>query len=156
MTVTRRPADWIDHAPLQIVAARLLAVPADAVWDRIVDHATWPEWFTGVRRITPGSPAEGVGGTRRVELTGVTIDEEFTEWEPRRRFAFTVVATSRPFVRSLNERVDIEEIDESSSRVTYTQGWDPLPAVGVGLRLLRRPVTRRVGRALERLGALAG
>lgn len=139
--MTPQPLEWIDKAPVRASRSRRIAQPPAIVWAAIADHAGWPAWFRGIRKITPGPVADAVGGTRRVDLGVALADEEFLAWEPERRFAFTVTASNRPGLRSMNEDIRLTPDGPSACTVTYTMGAEP-PAAGL-LRPVLEPVLRK-------------
>lgn len=147
--VTTRTLDWIADAPVSQTRTRTINASADTVWAVIADHAAWPEWFSGVSKVVPGDPAEGVGGTRTVHVPGAAVEEQFLAWTPGEQFAFTVTAMSRPIARSLVENVEIRAEGEGRCTVSYTMALDPK-----GPGLLAKVVAPGVGKALER--GLAG
>lgn len=137
-----RPAEWIDRAPVRIQVTRELGAPPTQVFAVLADHEHWPRWFRAVKQVEVIGAAEGVGAERRVSIPGVVVEEEFVEWEPPRRFAFTLTRASRAVIRSMNERVVLEPIDDDRTRLTYTQGIDPRRGTGGFVRLLG-PLLRR-------------
>jgi len=140
--MTSRPLEWIDTAPVRASRSRRIAQPPATVWAAIADHAGWPAWFTRIRQVTPGPVADAVGGTRRVDAGAAVVDEEFLAWEPERRFAFTVTASSRPGLTSMNEDIRLTPDGPSACTVTYTMGAEP-PAARL-LRPVLEPVLRKV------------
>lgn len=147
--LTPRPLDWNDVAPVRAVESRRIAAGPDAVWTVIADHEHWGEWFTPIDEVTPGEPGTGVGGTRRVRVGKMEIQEEFIAWEPGRRFAFTVTGSTRPGLRSLNEDIRLTPDGSDATTVTYTMALDPLG--GRFVRPVLAPLLRRSLRS-----ALAG
>ncbi len=151
--MTPQPLEWIDTAPVRASRSRRIGVPADAVWAAIADHGSWTAWFPNISQVEPGDPATGVGGTRRVHVgSAVTVDEEFLAWEPGVRFSFTLTASSRGGLRSMNEDIRITRDGPSACTVTYTMGLDPLG--GRFLNPILAPVLRKaIG---DGLAGLAG
>lgn len=145
---TPRTLDWIDHAPVSVTRTRVVAASPDAVWDVIADHTAWPDWFAGLRRVDVGSTSTGVGGTRTVHLTGLSVSEEFLAWDPGAHFAFTVTGTSRTVVRSMIENVELSR-SGAATAVSYTMALDP-----IGGRLTAVALRPVVGVVLQR--GLAG
>ena len=147
--LTPRSLEWTDTAPVRASASRRILAEPDAVWAVIADHPGWTEWFQQISRVEPGTPAEGIGGTRTVQTGPVTVEEEFLAWDPGRRFAFTVTHSSKPGIHSMNEDIRLTPDGAGATTVTYTMALEP-----VGARFLRpvlEPVLRRTLR-----GALAG
>lgn len=150
---TARDLGWIDVAPVVLRASRRIDAPTPVVWERIADHASWPQWWDALSSVEPGEPAEGVGGSRRVRLSGgVTIDEEFLAWDEGHRFAFAVTHMKPRLLRSLVEDVRLEA-DGDATIVTYVQAWEPKGGAPVQA-LLRRAVGPQIGTALAELARL--
>lgn len=115
------PPEWIDAAPIRVERSIEIAAPPSAVWARIADHLSWPEWFTALDSVQITGAPTGVGGGRRVTANRVTMDEEFTVWDPDEHFAFAVIATKLPILAAMAESVRLEPIGDGC-RVTYCQG----------------------------------
>jgi carbon monoxide dehydrogenase subunit G len=115
------PPEWIDAAPICVERSVDIAAPPSAVWARIADHLSWPEWFAALDSVELTGAPTGVGGGRRVTANRVTMDEEFTVWEPDAHFAFAVTGSKLPILAAMAESVRLEPID-GGCRVTYRQG----------------------------------
>ncbi|MFT6289703.1 MAG: hypothetical protein ACJAR2_000288 [Ilumatobacter sp.] len=115
------PPEWIDSAPIVVDESIVINASPAAVWVHVVDHAAWPEWFTALDKIEPGSLASGIGGSRKVFAKPLSLDEEFTAWDENEHFAFAIVESKIPILSALAESVRLESVDEGC-RVTYRQG----------------------------------
>ena len=144
--------DWIASAPIQVNESIVIAAPPEAVWPHIADHETWPEWFTDLDRVQRVGSGEGVGSGRRVTAARITIDEEFTAWEPDRQFAFAVIKTPLPVLARLAESVELEPHDTGTT-VTYRQGVEGRRFVGGVMALLWKRAPTQVSNALANLKA---
>lgn len=142
---TPRTLDWIESAPLAVTRTRVIAAPPEDVWDVIADHAAWPEWFSGLKSVDPGSTSTGVGGTRTVHLAGLSVAEEFLAWDPGAHFAFTVTGASRAVVRSLVESLVLSRGDDDTTLTSYTMAIDP-----VGGKVTATVMRPAVGQVLNR------
>lgn len=149
--LTPRPLEWIDEAHVRASRSRRIAQPPATVWAAVADHTAWPTWMKSIRSVTPGPVAEGVGGTRRVDIGVAAIDEEFLAWEPGRRFAFTATASTRPGLRSMVEDLRLTPDGDAACTVTYTMAVEP--AGGRLLRPVLEPVLRKT--ITDALGGLA-
>jgi len=71
---------WIDASPKE-------------VWKVLADHDRMGDWcLFKAKVISPGDPdPQGLGTRRQVSALGMKIVEEIIEWEPYRRFAYTVL-----------------------------------------------------------------
>lgn len=147
--LTPRPLEWIDQAPVRATRTRRIEAPVATVWNAIADHEGWADWFAALTRVEPGENSEGVGGTRKVVIGKIEVDEEFIAWDPEARFAFTVVASSGPGLRSMNEDVRLIPAGDSATTVSYTMALEP-----VGARLLRPVLEPALRRTIDK--GLAG
>ena len=153
-SLTPRPPEWTDTAPVRIHASREMWATPDEVFAALADHETWPEWFPDVSAVERlGDQRDGVGSRRRVIIGGrARVDEEFIVWEPGSAWGFTGYDMSPALVRSLNERVTIQPTGPDRVRVTYLMAIDPKPVVGLVLRVAKRGIAKNLGEALESLG----
>ncbi len=122
----------------------------DVVWERIADHPTWPQWFTALSEVRPGAIDHGLGGGRSVVVNRITIEEEFTAWEPGRHFAFSVVKAPR-LLASLAESVELDALADGRCVVTYRQGIEPARGFGWFWRLSAMRMRRELNKALDAL-----
>jgi hypothetical protein len=144
---------WIETAPLRNVGERRVTAGCDAVWARLADHATWPEWFTALREVRATGAAAGVGGRREVAMTGLTVDEVFTVWEPGAHFAFAVVHANRTLA-GMAESIELRS-DGDGCVLTYRQGIEPARGFGWLWKLIMPRMRRELTTALDQLAALA-
>lgn len=143
--MTPRPLEWIDVAPVRASRNRRMGVPAATAWAAIADHEGWATWFPNISRVEPGTPAEGVGGSRVVHIgNAVKAREEFLAWDPGSRFSFTLVSASPGGLRSMNEDIRVTPDGPDACTVTYTMGLDVR-----GARLLRPVLCRVLGKAIS-------
>ncbi len=149
-THTIQPPEWIDTAPIHVVETVEIAAPPALVWAIIADHTAWPEWFTALDAVeVTGSPT-GVGGTRRVTARRLPLDEEFTAWDADEHFAFAVVRSKLPFLRTLAESVRIEPTD-AGCRVVYRQGLQATRGFGWLLAAIWKTAATQLADALVEL-----
>jgi uncharacterized protein YndB with AHSA1/START domain len=150
--LVERSPEWIGTAPIVVQNSRRIDASADAVWARIADHETWPEWFTDLSKVEVTTAASGVGGGRQVSMPGITVREVFTAWDPPNHFAFTVVEGPR-ILTAMAESITIE-IDGDGCTITYAQGLEPAKGFGGILRAMARRMNGQQRKALDRLAAL--
>jgi carbon monoxide dehydrogenase subunit G len=127
--ITKQTLAWAETAPVQNEGTARCTASPDAVWAVLIDQERWPEWFTTLKSVTVTSPTMGVGGTRTVSLTGMTVDEELIAWEPGHLFAFTGVSCKPGMFKELVEQCVIEPIDGGGCQVTWKQSLTPGNAV---------------------------
>jgi hypothetical protein len=126
-------ASFFDTAPMRFRnAVELVARPAD-VFAIFEDGESWPRWFHGIRKVvwTSNKPY-GVGTTRTVWLTGVSVDEHFFRWEQDRRLSFYLTGQSMPLAHALAEDYLLEEVAPSKTRFTYSVAIEPRLALRMG------------------------
>lgn len=150
--MTPQPDSWVEEAPTRCSASAEIAASPAEVWAVLADHESWPEWFEAVEQVTVTGERSGVGARRRVQLRGLTVDEEFVAWDVGERFAFTGVAASRRPFESLTERITIEDLGADRCRVTYTQAFAPSWWFALPLRGLAGKFRRNLVAALAALG----
>ncbi len=106
-------------------AAELDAKPED-VFDVFADGESWPRWFEGIRRVEWTSPEpKGVGTTRTVTLSMVTVHEQFLVWDRGRRFTFRFTGGSLPLFSAGIEDYRLEPIGKDRTRFSYGVYLEP-------------------------------
>lgn len=72
---------------------QLVRAPIEFVFERITDHEDMRNW-PGVKScvlVETGTPRNGLGAVRRITAGGLTLDEKVVQWEPPRRYDYTIV-----------------------------------------------------------------
>jgi hypothetical protein len=154
-TLPMQTVDWIDHAPLRVEARAESTASPDKVFAVLADHERWPEWFPRVRKVTVLGPAEGVGARRRVELPGMTVDEEFIVWDPGARWTFTGYEARPRFTRSLVEDCVLTPRPGGGTAITYTMYMDPVGVMGALVKLSAGQMRKNNTKAMQNLAARA-
>ena len=149
-----QPPEWIDSAPIRVERSIDIAAPPEAVWAVIADHVNWPKWFTTLDRVEVTGAPTGVGGGRRVTVSRISIEEQFTVWDENEHFAFAVVTTKVPFLDTMAESVWIEPT-EGGCRVNYRQGLQAKRGLGFLLELAWKSAPKQLTAALANLKSLA-
>ncbi|CAN5494512.1 SRPBCC family protein [soil metagenome] len=145
--------EFADTAPLRAEGSAMIAASPAEIWAVLLDYEAWPTWFAGVRSCRATSdPATGVGSTRTVSIGGgSTFDERFIAWDEGRLWAFTGIEMKPLAIRSLVERVTIEDLGPNRTRVTYRMAFDPKPAVKPMALLARPLISRNLAKAMRAL-----
>lgn len=167
MRFTCRPVelDFIEGAAYRFENVVELEAPPEAVFDIFADGETWPRWFDGIQRVVWTSPEpKGVGTTRTVTLTTMTVYEHFLAWERGRRFAFRFVGSSLPLCRAGIEDYRLEALPGGRTRFFYGVYLEPSLVVrltGPIARAQFRGMFRRAAEGLKayvaaRPGSVAG
>ena len=126
-------ASFFDTAPMRLRnTVERAARPAD-VFAIFEDGESWPRWFHGIHKVvwTSNKPY-GVGTTRSVWLTGITVDERFFRWEHDRRFSFYLTGHSVPLAHAFAEDYRLDEVAGGETRFTYSVAIEPRLALSVG------------------------
>lgn len=120
---TPRDLDW--KAPYVIRNEAELDAPPDRVFAIWADLDQWPKWFPDIRGgVWQTPPPHGAHSRRDVTLTLLSVREQFLAWEPGRRFAFTMTASSLPLARSIVEEYRLEPLDGGRSRFVWEVRFD--------------------------------
>jgi len=80
-------------AEKEILKRLYIACKPRTVFNRLADHedmANWPG-ITGSILVKEGSPRNGMGAIRKINVAGLTLLEEIVEFEPPRRMAYTII-----------------------------------------------------------------
>lgn len=161
-TLIHREPSWIDGAPVHVAESIDIDAPPDVVWGILADHEGWPEWFSAVSKVEVTLGATGVGGGRKVKAGPMSFEEEFTAWDDPGEdgtwhFAFTVLRTTVPLVRSMAESVRLTPMDDGTrTHLVYRQGLEaPQTWLNGALALSWRPAARGLRTAMPALAARA-
>lgn len=149
-----QPPEWIDAAPTIAESSVEIDAPASAVWPHIADHESWPTWFRQIKKIERIGEGAGVGSGRRVSIGLVTVDEEFTAWDVDEHFAFAVVKSPIPILKTMAESVRLEALADDRCRVTYRQGLEGRAGCGWLVGRVGNQMQGQTGAALAALKAL--
>jgi uncharacterized protein YndB with AHSA1/START domain len=116
---------------------RSTAAPPEAVFEAITDHRATPG-YTPLRRVElerEGEPApNGVGAVRVLHAIGPAIREEVVEFEPPKRFAYTMLsgAPIRDYLGTVTlEPAEVE--GRQGTRVVWAIDATPTVPFGKGL-----------------------
>jgi uncharacterized protein YndB with AHSA1/START domain len=147
--------DWIDKAPMRVEARAESTASSDKVFAVLADHERFPEWFPRVTKVTVLGRAEGVGARRRVTLPGMTVDEEFTVWDPGARWTFTAFDARPRFTRSLVEDCILTPLAGGGTAISYTMYLDPVGVTGFVIKRSIGLMRKNNTKAMENLAARA-
>lgn len=145
--------DFIEGAPYRFENVVDLEATPEAVFDIFADGESWPRWFEGIKGVvwTSAEP-KGVGTTRTVTLTTMTVYEHFLAWEHGRRFAFRFEGSSLPLCRAGIEDYRLEDLGLGRTRFHYGVYLEPsLPVrlAGPIARAQFRTMFRRAAHGLK-------
>ena len=122
----RRDLTFAETAPWRLnFGATIAATPAE-VWATFIDNESWTRWFVGCRVCRGiGASFDGVGSRRYIEVSGLTVDEEFIAWEPEHLWAFTALDMKRAFATALVERATFTAEPDGRTRIDYRMAIAP-------------------------------
>jgi hypothetical protein len=118
--------DFIESAPLRFVNKVEINASPEDVFNVLADADSWPRFVRDIRkaRWTSQGP-HGVGSTRTVFLTGMTVQEKFIAWEPGRRFTFCITESTVPLARAVCEDYRLEPSGSEKTLFTYVLACEP-------------------------------
>ena len=154
-TLEMQTIDWINQAPFRVEARAESTASPDQVFAVLADHERWPEWFPRLNKVTVIGAAEGVGARRRVELSGMSVDEEFIVWDPGARWSFTGYDARPRFTRSLVEDCILTPLPDGGTTISYTMYMDPVGPRGFILKRITGFLRKNNTKAMQSLAARA-
>ncbi|WP_299493025.1 SRPBCC family protein [Acaryochloris sp. IP29b_bin.137] len=118
--------EFLNKAPIKFInEVELNASPAQ-VFSILENAEAWPHWFKEIVQVEWHHPKPyGVGTTRTVKLTTITVEEFFFVWEQDKRFAFYLTSMSLPLAKALVEEYRLIPLGENRSQLTYTVCLEP-------------------------------
>jgi carbon monoxide dehydrogenase subunit G len=133
----------------ELVVTRVVAAPAQAVWDAMTDWAAHDRWMLFTRAEGGAAVGESIEAFTGVGRVGFLDTMRITVWEPPRR---AVVRHTGKVVRG-SGAFEVEPLGPSRSRVVWSE-WVVLPfgVLGrLGWPLVRTVVRAGVAVSLRRL-----
>lgn len=145
--------EFVEHAPATFRFSATVGAPVGAIFDRLADASSWPQWFPSLKSSEyVSAPPHGVGSKRMVSLAGGgRFAETILAFDSERRYTWRVDSTNAPVFRALVEDWTIEPNPEGTScqvrwRFAYTprtlfRAMSPLAPTAMG-RVFRAATTR--------------
>jgi len=156
MRFTCRPVglDFIEGAAYRFENEVKLDASPEAVFDIFADGESWPRWFEGIKKVVwTGPEPKGVGTTRTVTLTTMTVYEHFLAWERGKRFAFRFEGSTLPLCRAGIEDYRLEAMADGRTRFFYGVYLEPSLVVRLAGPLARAQFSSMFRTAAEGLRA---
>ncbi len=143
----------LDDAPFRMVQGAVLPGTPDAVFAELADPARWLGWFPLMRRAEWTSPATAcVGAERAVALRLLgTFDERILAWEPGKRFAFTMTASTSPLATQMAEDWRLSR-EAGGTRLEWIVAAVPSALGRAGTPVLRQVMKRLFRQGTSNLG----
>lgn len=146
----------LHDAPRVVSAERIIAAPADRIFELIADPAEQPRWDgnDNLARAERGQRVHAVGDVFLMTLTrGSVRENRVVEFEEGRRIAWTPAEPGEQPPGHL-WRWELEPVDALHTRVTHTYDWSRL-ADPKRFERARATTADRLAASLDRLAALA-
>lgn len=152
-TLTPTDLDFLDAAPVRIVASTTVPTTPAALFDLLADAASWPTWFPLMKRAAwSNGRSGGLGAEREVGLRLLgRFRERMIAWAPGERFAFTMTGSTSPMARQMAEDYRLTAID-GGTRLDWVLAVTPTivgKAAMPVMRVLMRRLFARAGRRLR-------
>jgi uncharacterized protein YndB with AHSA1/START domain len=149
-----QPLAFAESAPIRVTDSATVRATPDRVFEAFADTPSWTKWFPLMHRARwVSSETSGVGSEREVALRLLgAYRERFVAWEPGRRFAFTMTASSSPMARAIVEDFKFTE-QGGSTRIDWVLAADPRTLGKIArpaLEAIMPRVFRKSGQQLEK------
>lgn len=131
-----------------VVVEETLRTTASArrMWDVLTTHEDMPKWFAPVRNVVLDPPGRdernGLGATRHIHAVGPAVVEEVVEWEPPRRYVYTLLRGAP--IRNHRGEVTVRKADQGAVATWRIQFEPVIPFSGI----LMRPLMAQLARTL--------
>ncbi len=148
--------EFLTNPPESMEFSTTIGASAEKVFGILAEPNQLGRWLKDLKEARwLTKPPYGVGARREVKLKLITVHERFVVWEPGKRFAFVMDATSLPIVNAMGEDMRLEARGENRCEVRWTVAYAPT-AVGKVVRPIARAVFGKLFRdSLAGLKALA-
>lgn len=145
--------DFATTGPNATTRMQRVHASADAAFAVLADGPSWSDWL-GIDVEWTSPEPHGVGTTRTVTATGLTVDETFLEWEPGRRMSFRFDRSTLPVAAFAEDYLLIDHPDGGCT-LEWSYAYDWVAPLGVVTRpLFGLGFGLKAGRSLEKFAAL--
>ena len=153
--LTPATVDFFDTATHVASTEVEIGATPEETWAVINDHASWTEWFGGMKAVE-AQPAQWTspGDTRQVQVNGMKISEKAIIVEPGADLAFTILQWPLPIASRAAERVQLVDTSrqgEDRVNLMYTGAFELTLAGRLPWPIVQRQFVAAWGKAFENL-----
>jgi polyketide cyclase/dehydrase/lipid transport protein len=143
----------LDTAPFRMVQSAVLPGSPDVVFAQLSEPERWVGVFPLMTKAAwTSAQIECVGAERKVALRALgRFEERFIAWEPGKRFAFTMIASTSPLAKQMAEDYRFTR-EGGNTRLEWTVGAVPTLLGRAGTPALRLVTRQLFTRFLANLG----
>lgn len=134
-----------------ILAREVVRATPEQIFEVFEDAHSWTVWALPIQKVEWTSPKPfGIGTTRNVHMMGGLIGyEEFIEWNPGRRMAFTFVGDSKGATEKFLEDYRVIDREDGTCLVEWYMAMEPR-GLSRHLMFLTRPLMKVVNKLMLR------
>jgi uncharacterized protein YndB with AHSA1/START domain len=119
------PLSFTESSPFHMETVQLIDAPPARVFEILSTGEGQKEWFQDFVENRWTNATRGVGGEREVELKLFTVKERFLAWEPGKRLAFHLYASTLPITTATLEDMTLEPVGDRATRLTWRVHYRP-------------------------------
>ena len=148
---TYQPVDrsFFDTTRFSFAVEVELDCSPDQLFTVFEDAHAWTVWADALKKVEWTSPKPyGIGTTRSVHMMGGLVGhEEFVEWEPGKRMAFTFIGASKDATEKFLEDYRVTDLGDGTCRVQWYMAMETR-GFSRHLMFLTRPIMRLANRRM--------
>jgi uncharacterized protein YndB with AHSA1/START domain len=131
------------------IAKEVIRASPEQIFEVFENAQAWAVWAMPIQKVewTSAKPY-GIGTTRSVHMMGDMIGyEEFVEWEPGKRMAFTFVGCSKDTTEKFLEDYRVTDLEDGTCKVEWHMAMEPR-GFSRHMMFLTRPIMRFANRRM--------
>ena len=141
--------EFLEQTKNVFVSEQVVRATPEQVFEVFEDAHAWTVWAMPIEKVEWTSPKPyGIGTTRSVHMMGGLVGhEEFIEWEPGKRMAFTFVGASKDATEKFIEDYRVTDLGDGTCRVQWFMAMEPR-GFSRHIMFLTRPIMRLMNRRM--------